>query len=484
MNSEEIKKNMLKGSPARLFPVLPESKKEERATSMLLSVFTMVPDFARAVLEEAGAPIGKLSKISCYTEVSFKGMNANSRPDGLIIVENSKGPWVALVESKIGSSEITEEQITSYIDIAKAQGFDAVITISNQFAGDPSHHPLALSKSKKKGVGLFHFSWLAIASKALLLRNSKSVDDVEQAFLMSELLRYMQSDKTGMADRFTMSKAWKTIFEEIHQGHAVQKASREAREASSDWFQLLRFISIKLSLAVGEACSTHIVKKHMNEANIRLQDTICGLHKTQSFTGELKIPNAASRLRMTASMARKTLDLSVRIDTPRDVKQQRASINFVLKQLKDCAAQGVEIVVNWPGTTPSTKLLLDKALDDDHRKELLRPDLSALPTSVDIVKVIDLGAKMKTSKHLPDVAELEVERFYEEIVQNLRRWVPRAPKLKNSAHVLEEDVAPAAEEEFTPTPAILNLKTGASERASYAALGPFLANGSNHYFSN
>ena len=57
MNVEQIKKNMLKGSPARLFPVLPESKKEERATSMLLSVFTMVPDFARAVLEEAGAPI-------------------------------------------------------------------------------------------------------------------------------------------------------------------------------------------------------------------------------------------------------------------------------------------------------------------------------------------------------------------------------------------------------------------------------------------
>jgi hypothetical protein len=461
MNSEQIKKNMLKGSPARLFPVLPESKKEERATSMLLSVFTMVPDFARAVLEEAGAPIGKQSKISCYTEVSFKGMNASSRPDGLIIVENSRGPWVALVESKICSSEITEEQLTSYIDIAKAQGFDAVITISNQFAGDPSHHPLALGKSKKKGVGLFHFSWLAIASKALLLRNSKLVDDVEQSFLLSELLRYMQSDKTGMEDKLTMSKAWKNVFEEIHQGHAVPKASQEARDASSDWFQLLRFISIKLSLAVGEACSIHIVKKHMDDANIRLQDTICGLHKTQSFTGELKIPNAASRIRMTASIARKTLDLSVRIDTPKDVKQQRASINFVLSQLKDCETEGVEVVVNWPRTSYSTKLLLSKALDDDHRKELLRPDLKALPTSIDIVKVIDIGARMKTSKHLPEVAELEVERFYEEIVQNLRKWVPKAPKLKNSAHVLDEDVA--AEEKTTPSPSAPSLMAGETE---------------------
>ena len=345
MNSEEIKKNMLKGSPARLFPVLPESKKEERATSMLLSVFTMVPDFSRAVLEEAGAPIGKLSKISCYTEVSFKGMNANSRPDGLIIVENSKGPWVALVESKIGSSEITEEQITSYIDIAKAQGFDAVITISNQFAGDPSHHPLALSKSKKKGVGLFHFSWLAIASKALLLRNSKSVDDVEQAFLMSELLRYMQSDKTGMADRFTMSKAWKTIFEEIHQGHAVQKASREAREASSDWFQLLRFISIKLSLAVGEACSTHIVKKHMNEANIRLQGKVQG-----------KVPGSgrdlASIVSLPGSLGPNPIGL---INSTMQAVSERLGASLIQKREGDTLEIGSWCPLMHPGTEESSE---------------------------------------------------------------------------------------------------------------------------------
>jgi hypothetical protein len=430
MDLQKIEKNMVKGSPARLFPILPESKREEKATSMLLSVFTMVPDFASAVLEEVGAPIGKRAKISCFTEVSFKGMKPNSRPDGLIVVESSKGTWAALVESKIGSSDVTEDQLTDYIDISKAQGFDAVITISNQFVGDPSHHPLALSKSKRKGIGLFHFSWLAITSKALLLIDSKSVTDAEQSFVMRELVRYMQSNKTGMSHALSMSKEWKWLCNEVHQGHLMPKSSPELAGAVADWFQLLRFLSIKLSLAVGEPCSTHLPKKHLIDANARIQDAVCAFSKAQSFSGEIKILNAASRLTLSASLVRKTMDLSVRLETPKDVKQQRTAINFVLSQLKGCAAEDVMVVVNWPGRTPVTKLPLHKALDDDERKALLMPELKCLPVSVDLVRVIDVGARVKTPRYLPETAEAEIKRFYEEIVQRLQKWVPKAPKVK------------------------------------------------------
>lgn len=430
MDLQKIEKNMVKGSPARLFPILPESKREEKATSMLLSVFAMVPDFASAVLEEVGAPIGKRAKISCFTEVSFRGMKPSSRPDGLIVVESTRGTWAALVESKIGSSEVTEDQLTDYIDVAKAQGFDAVITISNQFAGDPSHHFLSLSKSKRKGIGLFHFSWLAITSKALLLMDSKSVTDVEQSFVMRELVRYMQSNKTGMSHALSMSKEWKWLCNEVHQGHPMPKSSPELVGAVADWFQLLRFLSIKLSLAVGEPCSTYFQKRHLSDANMRVQDAVCGFAKTQSFSGEIKIPNAASRLAIAVSLVRKTIDLCVRIETPKDVKQQRSAINFVLSQLKGCVADDIMVVVNWPGRTPPTKLSLQKALDEEERKALLLPEVKGLPVSVDLIRVIDLGARIKTPKYLPETSEVAMKRFYEEVVQRLNKWVPKAPRVK------------------------------------------------------
>ena len=44
---------------ARLIPTLPESKREERATSILLATFRVVPAFALDMLKEAGSPTGK-----------------------------------------------------------------------------------------------------------------------------------------------------------------------------------------------------------------------------------------------------------------------------------------------------------------------------------------------------------------------------------------------------------------------------------------
>ena len=53
-----------------MIPTLPESKKEERATSMLLSTFKVVPTFALDMLCEVGAPTGKRVKIHGLTEIA------------------------------------------------------------------------------------------------------------------------------------------------------------------------------------------------------------------------------------------------------------------------------------------------------------------------------------------------------------------------------------------------------------------------------
>jgi hypothetical protein len=37
-------------------------------------------------------------------------------------------------------------QVESYLDVAREQGFNAVLTISNQLAGAPGEHPLTVDK--------------------------------------------------------------------------------------------------------------------------------------------------------------------------------------------------------------------------------------------------------------------------------------------------------------------------------------------------
>ena len=99
---------------ARLIPTLPESKREERATSILLATFRVVPTFALDMLKEAGAPTGKRVKVHCLTEVVPKGQDgAKLRPDGIVIIDTGRSIWSAIIESKVGLNQLESAQIES-----------------------------------------------------------------------------------------------------------------------------------------------------------------------------------------------------------------------------------------------------------------------------------------------------------------------------------------------------------------------------------
>jgi len=122
MNLEKLKATLKSGAPARLLPVLADSKKEERATSILLAAFTIVPDFAHAVLTEAGIHCAKTSRLHAFTEVTFK--HESDRPDGLLILTRGKRTWSAIIEVKIGTSSLQEDQISRYLQLAKNHDVD------------------------------------------------------------------------------------------------------------------------------------------------------------------------------------------------------------------------------------------------------------------------------------------------------------------------------------------------------------------------
>ena len=184
---------LFSGQHARLTPIVSGSKKGERATCCLLSTFMVAPEFAKQVLSEAGAPVGKQLHVECYTKVIFKSGNKsnNSRPDGFIVVNFGSEQWMALVESKIGNSQLSSEQIEGYLDLARMHGINAVITISNQFATPATHHPVEVNKNKLRSVQLYHFSWLSIVSIATLISANKAFEDREQSFLLSEFVRHL-----------------------------------------------------------------------------------------------------------------------------------------------------------------------------------------------------------------------------------------------------------------------------------------------------
>ena len=145
---------------ARLIPVSNvkgDKEKENRATSALLSVLSAVDEFGREFTKQRGAIRGDLQG---YSQVIFKSKNGTClQPDGVIRITKGGRSWTALVEVKTGKNNLKDDQVISYMELAKERGYECVITISNQIAKIAGLHPVEYQKRKFQNVNLHHVSW-------------------------------------------------------------------------------------------------------------------------------------------------------------------------------------------------------------------------------------------------------------------------------------------------------------------------------------
>jgi hypothetical protein len=426
----DIQSLLVSGQLARLIPSISDSKKEEKATSITLAAFMAVPEFASKVLAGIGVSVGKRTKIDCYTEVVFKdvGKDDARRPDGLIVVRTGSKVWSALIESKIGRSELDKNQIDSYLTLAKQLKIDALITFSNQFSPSPSHHPVSVSASKTRSVGLFHFSWLSLKSTAAILVNEKGITDPDQAYIMSEVVRYLDSDGSGVERFSRMPQSWKDLSTAIQNGATIGKNSQMVVESVASWHQLLRQLALDLSMAIGDSVEINLTRENFRDPESLLNNEATSLVATGCLDTELKIPDAAGKIHVVADVARKVVFIAMKLDAPKDTKRATASINWLLRQLKNKEVRNLSIRAYWPRRMGTTIEAIE--LVRENPAILIPEGSSAMPTALEVCRVIDLGARFKGARtFVEDISDV-IPSFYRDAGQELTNWIPKAPPIK------------------------------------------------------
>lgn len=429
------------GELARLIPVVADSSKEQRITSALLAVLMSVKEFGGTMLQLIGAPATKTSRISCWTEVIFKQAleKQRFRPDGLIVVSSGARQWSAIVEAKVGSAELGQEQIETYLDVAKENRVNAVITISNQVAALPTHHPVLVSKRKTKNVSLYHWSWASIMSEAILLAEYKGVSDPDQAFLLRELIRYLEHSSSGVLSFTRMGAGWQELCSAVQQGSVLPKNSPYLLSAVRDWHQLTRFISLKMSLVVGRTVSINLSRQHAEDPSKRALDTLEDLLATNQLAVELVIPDAAARLRIRADLKSRTLISSMRLIAPTDRVQARSLVNWALQQVSKCEDDDLVVRAVWPGRSPDTSANL--AMLRANPKIILNANSSQKPVGFEFIKVSDLAGRFRGPNTFVESAVALAPEFYSEVGQHLKAWVPSAPKVSLSPMAQKEETS-------------------------------------------
>ncbi|MFF4979709.1 TerD family protein [Streptomyces sp. NPDC001046] len=301
---------------ARLFPVSAlksDRDREMRATSVLLSVMAQVPEFGRRLTAAFGAPSGRMET---FTEVSLPHGDTPRRPDGVLRVERAGKLWTALVETKTNGNTLKSEQVQAYMDIAARRGYEAAITLSNDVALEGS--PLVdvkIDRRRKHQVALWHLSWAEVAHQAQMLIRHEGVGNAAHAWLLQELLQYLQHDNSGCHGFQNMGSAWVPVRNGIDDETLCQGDPRTL-EVVESWERLIRQVCLRLGGELGQKVLPAQRARRGTDPGARralLADQLCLEGRLQA---ELRVEGAPGLLAVCADLRTAKLRTSVEIPAP------------------------------------------------------------------------------------------------------------------------------------------------------------------------
>jgi len=418
------------GEVARLFPVLATTSKEGRTTSIVLSCLSRVDEFGEVLLSSVGVKLGKRSVVECFTEIVFvaEKTQADDRPDGLIIVRNGSREWRALVEAKVGNASLGTDQIEKYRSIAKEQGCDAVITISNEFASSPQNHPRTDVRKSRSKIPVYHWSWMFILTNVDLLLAHEEIEDTDQALLLNELRRFLSHDSAGVKGFDRMPPEWAELNKLVSAGGKIAAKSDEATKVIEAWHQETKDLSLILTRMTETYVRERLTRKHMSEPAHRQKDELAVLRDANKLTSTLDIPDAAATLDIVADISRRTIDVGMTLKAPEDKKSSKARLNWLLRQLPKDVPDNLSIRCNWPGRSEPTLFACADLVRDPNLVDEGKLGLQVLSFQIFMSK--RLGARFTQQANFIVDLEATVPQFYREIGQNLTAWRKSAPKIK------------------------------------------------------
>lgn len=413
---------------ARLIPtsgIQGADEQEMRATSALLSVMSAVKEFNRTLLTPLGAPSGK---IECFIEVPFDLDGREVRPDGLIRVTRGTRAWTALVEVKTGKNELVAPQLEAYLDIARANKFDALITISNEIAPNPLVHPtIGVDKRKLRGVALHHLSWSFILSQAVIQKEHRGVSDPDQAWILGELIRYLEHKQSGALDFDDMGADWVAVREAVN-ARTLRPNDKTIADVTARFDALLRFAALHLGRRLGTEVVHQLNRRETSDPTLRPTALKASLVESGTMVGSIRIPDTVSDLEVMVDLRASKVICHVDVDAPKVGKAQ-TRVNWIVRQLKDAPA-GVWVesfAANQRGPGPAELL---QAVRDN--PAVLVADPKKDLRTFRIAMAFPMGTKRSGVRgaFIPSVVE-GVNTFYEDVVQNLKPWAASPPKLRD-----------------------------------------------------
>lgn len=421
---------------ARLIPTIGirgQEEQEQRATSSLIAVMFAVPQFGRALLSHLDAPKGR---IATYTEIAFSNVDGERcRPDGAIVIERGKTNWCCLVEVKTGSAQLQTDQVSRYLDVARDEGFDGVLTVSNQITRTAGTSPIAIDRRRMKRLGLWHLSWWQILTDAIIQHRYHKIADPDQAWLLGELIAYLDHENSGASGFQDMGDRWVTVRDKARNS-TLRPSDKDLPAIVDRWEQFIQFLCLGLSQDLGREVQPQTPRRETTDQRVE------GLKRRLVDEGRLsaavRVPDAVAPVELDVDFRARTVVTNVTVDLPREGRPL-TRLNWLIRQLKD-APDDLRLTTGFANVRLTTSGLLQTARK--RPESLLAPnDPKREPRWVQLALSRPLGLKRgRGSGTFVGETRRQTVDFYAQIVQQVKSWQAAAPRLPREQHTADEEL--------------------------------------------
>jgi hypothetical protein len=350
-----------------------------------------------------------------------------------------------LVEVKTGSAQLKDEQVSAYLDVAKANQFDGVLTISTQITANSSESPVSVDRRKLRGgLGLWHFSWWRILTEAVVQQRYRGVSNPDQEWVLRELIHYLSSEASGAVGFEDMGEKWVPVRNAARDG-SLRPGDTAACAVAERWEQFTNHLCLSLSQELGAHVTAH--RPRGQNTTARLDELVTALAKGGELSSALRVPDAIGPLAIRADLRSRQTFVSVSVDAPGEGRT-RARFNWLLRQLKE-APNDLLVEASFPNARVTTASKLGEVRADP--TPLYYPsDSKREPRGFVITQARPMGEKRgRAEGSFVRETSAQTVAFYHDIVQNLKGWHAPAPKLHTEPEAASAD-SQAPDQVVTP----------------------------------
>ena len=179
-----------------------------------------------------------------------------------------------------------------------------------------------------------HLSWWRILTAAIVQKEHQGIDDPDQAWILGELIRYLEDDRSGASGFEDMGDKWTNVRDSAR-SMTLRQGDPSVHEIADRWEQFIEFVALDLRQTLGRPIAPAWPRRSTRES--RVAEASRSLAQEGVLAASIKVPDAAAPLDLVVNLRTRQLTTSATVNAPKEGRPQ-TRINWFLRQAREMPA--------------------------------------------------------------------------------------------------------------------------------------------------